>query len=365
VSTRLPVERIQVPRYDEQDLIALALLWYTDPWQQVQAASPLVWLWVVAQEACWSWEGNARGPLLIEAGRFHDRWPTRTRKKPGQWRYEPREATVPVILDSGAFSMIAKHGAWIWSAKDYVAFVRRACAVLGTVQFAATQDWMCEPDMLVRTGLSLEEHQRRTVRSYLELRDMAPEVPWLPALQGFTGDDYLRCADGYDRAGVDLAELDLVGLGSVCRRSGTADLVAVIGYILARLPEVKLHGYGVKSAGTLLSCLDLRSADSEAWSRRGRGIEVELRAAVGLLAKATRAELAAAMERMEATVDLDLLDMYRAKLEMDARAGAGLANSIAWAEVWRARQQCRIAAASVRRGLEVSMEREPGQLRLL
>lgn len=364
MTARLPVERVLCPRYDEQDMLALALAWYQDAWVQVQAASPLPWLWVVAQEACWSWEGNARGPLLIEAGRFHDRWPTRA-KKTGQWRYEPRPATVPVILDSGAFSMIAKHGAWVWSARDYVAFVRRACAVLGTVQFAATQDWMCEPDMLVRTGLSLEEHQRRTVASYLELRDLAPEVPWLPALQGFTGDDYLRCADGYDRAGVDLSLLGLVGLGSVCRRSGTADLVAVIQYILARLPGVKLHGYGVKSAGTLLSCLDLRSADSEAWSRRGRGIEVELRAAVGLPAKATRAQLAEAMARLKATVDLDLLDMYRHKLEMDARCGAGLANSIAWAEVWRARQQCRIAAASVRRGLEVSLENEPGQLRLL
>lgn len=364
MSTRLPFERVLCPRYDEQDMLALALMWYEDPWQQVQAASPLPWLWVVAQEACWAWEGKAKGPLLIEAGRFRDRWPTRA-KRSGQWRYEPREATVPVILDSGAFSMIAKHGAWIWTARDYVDFVRRACAALGTVQFAATQDWMCEPNMIKRTGLSLEEHQRRTVASYLELRDMAPEVRWLGALQGFTGDDYLRCADKYDRAGVDLAALDLLGLGSVCRRSGTDELVSVIGYIVERLPGVKLHGYGVKSAGTLLSCLDLRSADSEAWSRRGRGIEVELRAAVGLPAKATRAQLAEHMQRLRDTVDLDILDMYEAKVGMDARCGAGMANSIEWAEVWRARQQCRIAAASVRRGLEVAMQREPGQLRLL
>lgn len=139
-------------------------------------------------------------------------------------RNELRAATVPVLLDSGAFSIISKHGRWIRTPEEHVAAARRICAALGTVQHVATQDWMCEADMLRLTGLSVAEHQARTVRSMLFCRDSAPELPWMPALQGFTVDDYLRCADLYAAAGVDLAALPLVGLGSVCRRSGTREL---------------------------------------------------------------------------------------------------------------------------------------------
>lgn len=261
--------------------------------------------------------------------------------------------------------MGAKHGTWIWSPADYVAFIRRARDALGhnKVHFVATQDWMCEPDMLRRTGLSLAEHQRRTVRSYLELRDLAPEIPLLPALQGHTGDDYLACADLYDRHGVDLAGLRLVGLGSVCRRSGTAELEQVIEYITARLPGVNLHGYGVKSEGAVLSCLRMRSLDSQAGSRRGRGAEVDLRAALGLPAKTRWPELAAAMAARGDTVDLDLVELFEWK--RDHGETASIANSIAWAEHWRARQQIALAVAAHEQACAVSGPPVPVQLRLL
>ncbi len=55
----------------------------------------------------------------------------------------------------------------------------------GQLDWAAVQDWVCEPFMLKRTGLSVREHQRRTVASYLDLRSLAPEVPWVPVLQGW------------------------------------------------------------------------------------------------------------------------------------------------------------------------------------
>ena len=63
---------------------------------------------------------------------------------------------------------------------------------------------MCEPHMIARTGLSVPEHQRRTVASFLRLRELAPEVPWLPTLQGHTIEDYLRCIDMFEAAGVAL-----------------------------------------------------------------------------------------------------------------------------------------------------------------
>jgi len=353
--------RIAIPRHDEQDAARLALLWYSEPYLQVSDASPLPWLWLVAQEARWAWLGKAWGPVLIEAGRFEASWP-RKRRKVGMYLSEPREATVPVLLDSGAFSMIQKHGRWVRTPEQYVAFVRRAMAALSTVKHVATQDWMCEAPMIARTGLSVVEHQRRTVESFIRLRHMAPEVPWMPTLQGHTIDDYLRCIDMFEVAGVDLEAEVLVGLGSVCRRSGTLELVAVITAILRYRPGLRLHGFGVKSTGTLLSCLDLRSVDSEAWSTRGRYAERDLRAAVGLPVNATWSELRAAMEDRGDTVDLDLLELYEWK--RDNGEAARIQNSIEWAEGWRARQQMRIAAAAMGRSIELARELMPGQREL-
>jgi hypothetical protein len=80
---------------------------------------------------------------------------------------------------------------------------------------------MCEPDVRARTGLSVEEHQRRTIASVLELRALAPEIAWAPLLQSWTDGDYWRHAEQYERAGVDLRREARVGLGSVCRRQST------------------------------------------------------------------------------------------------------------------------------------------------
>jgi hypothetical protein len=338
--------RIAIPRHDEQDAIRTALLWYRDPFLQVADANPLPWLWLVAQEA---WLGKAWGPVLIEAGRFEASWP-RKHRKVGMYLSEPREAT---------FSMIRDHGCWIRTAAEHVAFTRRAMAALRTVKHVATMDWMCEPVMIARTGLSVIEHQRRTIESFIRLRHMAPEVPWLPTLQGHTIDDYLRCIDMFEAAGVDLEAEPLIGLGSVCRRSGTLELVAVIAAILRYRPGLRLHGFGVKSTGTLLSCLDLRSVDSEAWSTRGRYTERDLRSAVGLPPTAKWAELRAAMEDQGVAVDLDLLDIYEWK--RDHGEEAAIQNSIEWAEGWRARQQMRIAAAVMERSFGLARELMPGQ----
>lgn len=353
--------RIAIPRHDEQDAIRTALLWYREPHLQVADANPLPWLWLVAQEARWAWLGKAWGPVLIEAGRFEASWP-RKQRKVDMYLSEPREATVPVLLDSGAFSMIRDHGCWIRTAAEHVAFTRRAMAALRTVKHVATMDWMCEPVMIARTGLSVIEHQRRTVESFIRLRHMAPEVPWMPTLQGHTIEDYLRCIDMFEAAGVDLGAEALVGLGSVCRRSGTLELVAVITAILRYRPGLRLHGFGVKSTGTLLSCLDLRSVDSEAWSTRGRYTERDLRAAVGLPVNATWPELRAAMEARGGEVDLDLLDIFEWK--RDHGEEARIQNSIEWAEQWRARQQMRIAAAAMGRAIELAREVVPGQREL-
>jgi hypothetical protein len=76
---------------------------------------------------------------------------------------------------------------------------------LGRPDFVSPpQDWMCEPVMIARTGLSVREHQDRTVANFLRLRELAPGVPFTPVLQGWRLPDYENGLALYGQAGVDL-----------------------------------------------------------------------------------------------------------------------------------------------------------------
>lgn len=185
----------------------------------------------------------------------------------GHRRTLPRAIT-EWALDSGGFTELQLHGRWETNEKDYVRAVRRYADEIGNLTWAAPQDWMCEPHILKRTGLTVREHQRRTVRNLVRLRDLAPELAWVPTLQGWTLPDYQRCADLYDRAGIDLAAEPLVGIGTVCRRQSSADVERIMRAFAAR--NLNLHGFGIKITGLNRYAEALCSSDSMSWSRRGR-----------------------------------------------------------------------------------------------
>lgn len=179
-------------------------------------------------------------------------------------------ARKPWALDSGGFTELNLRGADAFAEGPgpYVAAVRRYRDEVGLLEWAAPADWMCEPAVLARTGLDVAEHQRRTVANYLDLRDLAPDLPFVPVLQGWEADDYLRCLDLYAAAGVDLLAEPLVGVGTVCRRQDTTTGEA----IFSRLAEfgLRLHGFGVKTTGLARYGDRLASADSLAWSYNAR-----------------------------------------------------------------------------------------------
>lgn len=174
----------------------------------------------------------------------------------------------PWALDSGAFTELSTYGGWTTAAAAYAAAVRRYRDEVGSLEWAAPQDWMCEPFIVAKTGLSVAQHQERTVANLLELRWLAPDLPFIPALQGWTLADYHRCVELYDLAGVDLRAEPLVGLGSVCRRQSTEE-IRVITEALAGL-GLRLHGFGVKTGGLARYAEHLSSADSMAWSLDAR-----------------------------------------------------------------------------------------------
>lgn len=178
-------------------------------------------------------------------------------------------AIAPWALDSGGFTELSLHGRWTTSAAEYVADVRRIASGVGLLEFAAPQDWMCEPGMLAKTGFTVEEHQRRTVENFIELRSLAPELPFIPVLQGWTMGDYWRHVEAYEAAGVRLSDQRLVGIGSVCRRQNTASAGALIATLAAE--GIRLHGFGFKAGGLKSTAgKHLSSADSMAWSLNAR-----------------------------------------------------------------------------------------------
>jgi hypothetical protein len=188
----------------------------------------------------------------------------------------------PWVLDSGGFTELQRYGSWQHgpTPKEYIARVRRYRDEIGGLVWASPQDWMAEPiirrggvaggQTFAGTGLPVVEHQRRTVENFLELRTLAPELPIIPVLQGWAPADYLACALMYADAGVELAAEPTVGLGSVCRRQGTAEAAEIISALGRAVPGIRLHGYGIKTSGLRVYGSSLFSADSMAWSFAGR-----------------------------------------------------------------------------------------------
>ena len=168
-------------------------------------------------------------------------------------------------LDSGGFTELSLYGEWRTTVTEYVEAVARYQEQIGKLDWAAPMDWMCEPFITEKTGLSVREHQERTVANYLEVRDQGP---FIPVLQGWTLTDYERCIDLYDEAGVDLTSEPIVGVGSVCRRQSTAE----IGHIMCALHNagINVHGFGVKKEGVARYGRYLTSSDSMAWSYAAR-----------------------------------------------------------------------------------------------
>jgi hypothetical protein len=199
-----------------------------------------------------------------------------SRRRLAQRRALPR-ALGAWALDSGGFTELQMHGAWTVAPKAYVAEVRRCRDEVGGLCWAAPQDWMCEPLVIAGgrgahgirfagTKLSVREHIRRTVENFVELRSLAPDVPFIPVLQGWTLGDYLDCAELYERATIDLRAEPLVGVGTMCRRQATLE-ASLILYALASA-GCRLHAFGFKVGGLRQVGDTVRSADSMAWSER-------------------------------------------------------------------------------------------------
>lgn len=154
-----------------------------------------------------------------------------------------------VFVDSGAFTKLEKHGCYPEPVEVHAAQLYRLWSDgVVKISVASCQDYMCEPFMLSKTGLTISDHQRLTIERYdaltAELRrlfDGPTPFEVMPVLQGFAISDYLRHIAMY---GERLTPGMWVGVGSVCKRQGR---VAIIEDLLSAIkevrPDLRLHGF--------------------------------------------------------------------------------------------------------------------------
>jgi hypothetical protein len=174
------------------------------------------------------------------------------------------------MLDSGAFTELSSHGHYRSTPEEYGAQVRR-WARCGNLLGAVSQDYMCEPFILEKTGLTTLQHQRLTIERYQALRVAVGSAAYiLPVLQGYRPAEYLEHLEAYG----DLIRTgQWVGVGSVCKRNGDIEEIEqVLVTIHGARPDLRLHGFGVKLTSLESSLVRecLYSADSMAWSHSAR-----------------------------------------------------------------------------------------------
>lgn len=172
------------------------------------------------------------------------------------------------ILDSGAFTEISKFGDYRYSVDEYAHQINK-WAKCGNLLIAVSQDYMCEPFILEKTGLTIEKHQELTINRYDALTKIC-SFPIMPVIQGYQVSDYLNHLIKY---GDRFKPNQWVGVGSVCKRNSDPNQIKdILRAIKLIRSDLRLHGFGLKA--TALECSEIRSllysCDSMAWSYPSR-----------------------------------------------------------------------------------------------
>jgi hypothetical protein len=187
-------------------------------------------------------------------------------------RLEDRKGPFEVgdwILDCAGFTKIKTHGGYPEPTSTFASQIRR-WKMNGNLIAAVSRDYMCEPQMLAKTGMTVRQHQELTVKEYDALMAEDTGVYIIPVLQGYEPDEYVRHLGMY---GERLTFGMWVGVGSVCKRNvDVRAILAVLGAIKQSRPDLRLHGFGVKKTALANSTIRhlLFSADSMAWSYAAR-----------------------------------------------------------------------------------------------
>lgn len=168
------------------------------------------------------------------------------------------------VYDSGGYNELLKYGTWSITPQQYLKQVRRFIAEIGQPDWVAPMDWICTPEALARTGLTVAEHQQRTLHNVLTLRDLDDTIPWLAPIQGHLESEYHRHADAYARAGIDLTDPEThVGIGGLAARQHTVKAALIVSGLAQR--GIRAHAFGFKFTGLKACAPEIASSDSMSW----------------------------------------------------------------------------------------------------
>lgn len=183
-------------------------------------------------------------------------------------RHKAVRSKVCWIMDSGAFTELSTHGRYRSSPQQYAYEINRW--VGDNMLAAVSQDYMCEPFIVEKTGLSVAQHQQKTIERFDILLPLVRHTYLMPVLQGYTRNDYLQHLSMYDTR---LGPAAWVGVGSICKRNGDPRQIHdILSAIKRQRPDLRLHGFGLKLTSLAFKPIRdlLYTADSMAWSYRAR-----------------------------------------------------------------------------------------------
>lgn len=178
------------------------------------------------------------------------------------------------IMDSGAFTELTTHGRYRHEPEEYAEQVNRWSRT-GNMLAAATQDYMCEPFVTDKTGLSVSDHQALTIERYCKIVDLVKSALIMPVIQGYNVHDYSSHVIQYGKI---LKHGAWVGVGSVCKRNSEPSVIEdILLSIKSIRPDLRLHGFGLKIEALKNPTVKqlLYSSDSMAWSFEGRNSNAE------------------------------------------------------------------------------------------
>jgi len=173
-----------------------------------------------------------------------------------------------LFTDSGGYSFMHKKGEYDTTDRHYLEYVERH-----DPHVWALRDYPCEAAVLDKHGRTVDDHQRMTLDRHRSLMDLKDDYDItgtpMAVLQGWTGPEYVSHMDAMRDAGV---LTDLVGVGSVCRRDATDQILDVLHAVNDALPSgATIHAFGVKTDVLRGDIPDkLRSVDTHSYDYRAR-----------------------------------------------------------------------------------------------
>lgn len=173
--------------------------------------------------------------MLVAAASWDDE------RKRFKIRRPPADHITSIAIDSGGFTAAQKWGKYPWTPQQYTDFIRETARDV-TLDFCAVMDYACEREVNRITYHTNRQRIKATIRNETALKALAPDLPWLPVLQGNTIEE--RSIDINLRAKIGLLPTTFAGIGSICGRTPSQAQQAIRFYT-QHLPGVKFHPFGI------------------------------------------------------------------------------------------------------------------------